>query len=190
MLSTFTWICIFILALLIKRTFIMPMEDKNAYEVYAARDELAMGAIDNKVDQNNIIYEYMIDSFNAIIYYIRNDYDFSILLYNIFKVEPKKMEIMTKRIATERRKNTLMNESAKKVDKYLKKYVIGIREKIFVKFFLGGFELILEVLSKIIDFIIAICDKGHSLGKKINEQLEESSQIRNGYDCISAMHRM
>jgi|GEM_PF-6639559 len=91
MISTSGWLFICILLLIIKYCFLLPHEDKRLFCMYEARDSVAMAATLGEVDQNSKEYNFVINHINFEIYYIKNNYDFSILINNIIR-RPEKVK--------------------------------------------------------------------------------------------------
>ena len=91
MISTSGWLFICIILLVVKYCFLVPHEDKRLFCMYEARDNVALAATLGEVDQNSKEYNFVIDQINFEIYYIKNNYDFSILLNNIIQ-KPEKVK--------------------------------------------------------------------------------------------------
>lgn len=84
MISTFGWIVICFTLLVIKYAFLEPITDKRLYHLYQARDNVALAAIEGKISQDAEEYKFVIKNINFALYYMKNNYDFSIVLKNIF----------------------------------------------------------------------------------------------------------
>ena len=84
MISTFGWICICFILMIIKYAILNPIEDRRLYRLYEARDNVALAAIEGKISQDADEYNFVIESINESLYYMKNNYDFSILLRNAF----------------------------------------------------------------------------------------------------------
>lgn len=186
MLTTTTWITILFFLIIIKHVFIQPFEDKKVYSVYAARDEVAMAAIEGKIDQDSKIYGFVINYLNFWIYYARNDYDFAIVLDNIFGLEPERVEAVQKKLDEELRENVIAHDALKKTKPFVR-WVIGVKGFIFTNVFLGAAVLSLKILLWMAEKCIAVCDIGHSTALKIGNYLEESKRIRSEYDKSKQM---
>lgn len=186
MLSTTTWIAIIFLLIIMKHVFIQPFEDKKVYSVYAARDEVALAAIEGKIDQDSRIYGFVINYLNFWIYYARNDYDFAIVLDNIFGLEPEHVEAVQKKLDEELRQNVVACNALKKTKTFVR-WVIGVKGFIFTNVFLGTVVLSLKLLLWMAKKCIAMCDMGHSTALKITNYLEESKRIRSEYDKSKQM---
>lgn len=83
MISIFGWICICFFMLVIKYAFLKPTEDKRLYRLYEARDNVAIAAVEGKISQEAKEYRFVIGSINEELYYMKNNYDFSVLINNI-----------------------------------------------------------------------------------------------------------
>ena len=186
MLSTTTWIIILFFLIIAKHVFIQPFEDKKVYSVYAARDEVALAAIDGKIEQDSKIYRFGINYLNFWIFYARNDYDFAIVLDNIFGLEPEHVEAVQRKIDEELRQNVVAHNAMKKTKPFVL-WVIGVKGFIFTNIFLGTVVLLLTLLLWMAEKCIAICDIGHTTALKITNYLEESRRIQNEYDKSKKM---
>lgn len=84
MLSVGTWIVICAIILVVKYGFMIPYEDSKLYSMYAVRDQVNFAAMKKEIVQDSDAYNYVIDHINFQLYYMKNDYDFSIIWKNIF----------------------------------------------------------------------------------------------------------
>lgn len=91
MISAGSWLFICILLFIIKYCFLLPHEDKRLYCMYEARDNVALAATQGEIDQNSKEYNFVMNQINFEIYYIKNNYDFSILLNNVIR-KPEKVK--------------------------------------------------------------------------------------------------
>lgn len=91
MISVFGWLVILFVLLIIKYAFLQPINDKNLYRLYEARDNVALAAIEGEIFQDVEEYVFVIKNINFAIHYIKNNYDFSIVLKNIF-LRPKEVQ--------------------------------------------------------------------------------------------------
>ena len=64
--------------------FIVPLEDRKLFRMYEARDNVAMAAIEGKISQDEEVYKFVIEKINFGIFYMKNNYDFSIFFKNLF----------------------------------------------------------------------------------------------------------
>lgn len=85
MLSVFSWGIIIISLLIIKYVFLLPLEDRRLFSMYAARDAVAMAATRGEVSQDSKEYRFVIDEINFEIYYTKNNYNFGILVNNLLR---------------------------------------------------------------------------------------------------------
>lgn len=85
MISTSGWLLICFMLLIIKYCFLLPYEDKRLFSMYEARDNVALAATLGEVDQNSKEYNFVMNQINFEIYYLKNNYDFTILLNNIVR---------------------------------------------------------------------------------------------------------
>lgn len=96
MLSTFTWISLIIVLVIIKYIYVLPRDDKQLFELYGVRDEIAMEAMYGKISQESEEYKFVISNINFWIYNTHNDYDFSIALYNWINLADIKQNVLDK----------------------------------------------------------------------------------------------
>ena len=91
MMSTGMWMFICLFLLIIKYGFLQPLEDNKLYKLYEARDNVAIAAIEGKISQDSVEYVFVIKSINFALYYMKNNYDFSIVFKNIL-LRPEKIQ--------------------------------------------------------------------------------------------------
>ncbi len=91
MISTFGWICICFGLLIIKYGFLQALEDKRMYRLYEARDNVALAAVEGKISQDAEEYKFVIKNINCVLYYMQNNFDFSIFVKNLV-VQPEDVE--------------------------------------------------------------------------------------------------
>lgn len=84
MFSNFSWIIIIFFLLIFKYGFLQPLKDKKLFRLYEARDNVALAAIEGKISQDAEEYRFVINKINFSLYYLKNNYDFSIVVKNIF----------------------------------------------------------------------------------------------------------
>lgn len=95
MISIFGWIVILFVLLIVKYAFLQPINDKNLYRLYEARDNVALAAIEGEISQDAEEYMFVIKNINFAIHYIKNNYNFSIVLKNIFVCPNEVQEYFT-----------------------------------------------------------------------------------------------
>lgn len=84
MINTEIWIIICLLILFLKYAVIVPQQDKSLYKMYEARDKVAGMAVRREISQDSDEYEFVMKKMQQEIYYCKHDYNFTILLKNIF----------------------------------------------------------------------------------------------------------
>lgn len=84
MISTIGWIIICFVLLIVKYAFLQPKVDSTLFYLYEARDNVAIAAIEGKILQDAKEYKFVINDINFALYYMKNNYDFSIVFRNIF----------------------------------------------------------------------------------------------------------
>lgn len=60
MISVFGWLVILFVLLIIKYAFLQPINDKNLYRLYEARDNVALAAIEGEISQDVEEYVFVI----------------------------------------------------------------------------------------------------------------------------------
>lgn len=112
MLSTEIWVVICVALLILKYLVLEPIEDKKIYKMFESRDNVALKAYRNELDQDSEEYKYVINTINFELYYMKNDYDFFIILNNLLR-DPyqrrKKLDSLFKKI----RSNKDLNDAFK-----------------------------------------------------------------------------
>lgn len=91
MISTIGWIVICFFLLIVKYAFLQPKSDSTLFYLYEARDNVAIAAIEGKISQDAKEYKFVINDINFALYYMKNNYDFSIVFKNIF-LKPEEVQ--------------------------------------------------------------------------------------------------
>lgn len=185
MLSTFTLILICLGLLLLKYVFLEPVEDRRLYRMYEARDNVALAAIEGKISQDADEYKFVIENINFEIYYMKNNYDFSIFFKNlIFK--PEEVQKYFEKMYQLIEQYDILQESYNLSKAYFKKS-LTIRLFCFIYFFVEPFYYILRLMIIVLTVIENISNWGESLIVSVDRRLtimknisSEFSEYKNG----------
>lgn len=181
MLSVLEWSWICTVLLIIKYVFLQPLEDKKLFKLYAARDNVALAAIKGEISQDEEVYQFVIDKINFAIYYTKHNYDFSIVLKNIF-IRPEEVQKHLKE----------MYELVKQKDFLEKNFnisIISLSKDLNIKLFiliyfiiypcLIFFKVILKIINSLLTIKISSTDL--KLLTVLKNRITTLSNIHNDY---------
>lgn len=169
MISTSGWLFICFTLLVIKYCFILPHEDKRLFRMFEARDNVTLAATLGEIDQDSKEYKFVINQINFEIYYIKNNYDFSIIIRNIFR-KPEKVKCYFDAIYKLISEYEVLQNSIDVSTKHFFKS-LNLRLFVFNLLFIKPFYLVLLVTLKIFELFESLSVIGNNTLKKINVKL-------------------
>ena len=180
MISTFGWICICFFLLIIKYVFLQPVEDKRLYRLYEARDNVALAAVEGKISQEADEYKFVIQSINTAIFYMKNNYDFSILINNIL-FQPEKAEQYFNHMIELIERYDFLEANYSISGECFKRSII-IRLFFFVHLVINPFYHALNVLLAMIKLGKKITEYSIGLTQATQKRINIIVEIQNMYD--------
>lgn len=176
MISTFTWVSILLLLIIIKYVFVLPREDKQIFELYEARDEISISAMRREISQDSREYEFVIDNINFWIYNTRNDYDFSVALSNIMgmaRIKKGKLDEMLNNINA----IPVLSNGLSKVSMHSQR-IMRIKGMVFW----NAVVIALKLSLCIARFFVQVCNIGHRTVENLNKKLCKYKKMKTQYD--------
>lgn len=179
MLSTFTWILICIFLLVLKYGILAPIEDKRLFRMYETRDNVALAAIEGKISQDSSEYKFVIEKINFQIYYMKNNYDFSILIKNLISC-PEEVKKYYESMFNLIKQYDILQDSYEMSFGYFRKS-LNFRLSFFYHFIITPFYYFLRVAVFILTFIEKLSNLGENLINNLKARVTIINSISDEY---------
>lgn len=177
MLSSFAWVMIVILLMIIKYIFILPREDKQLFELYESRDDISIEAMRDDKMQETIEYEYVVNNLNFWIYNTKHDYDFSVAISNIVRFAKKFDQEKISKVFNNINNIEVLRKGLNKISSHSMR-IMRIKGRIFH----NCIVLFFTIIYYIIYIIEKVCNIGHSTKEKVKRCVVQSKQTKEDYD--------
>lgn len=184
MMSLGIWGGICFCLLVIKYAFLQPLEDKKLYALYEARDNVAIAAIEGKISQDSQEYLFVIKSINFAIHYMKNNYDFSIVIKNIL-FRPEKIQKYFSEMYELIEQYDFLQNNYKISNAYFQKS-LNVRLFFLVHFIIQPIYYILCLIVLILQFVKYISKLGTNVTNSINKRIKIICEINNDYHSFKS----
>lgn len=186
MMSIGIWIFICLCLLIIKYGFLQPLEDRKLYKLYEARDNVAIAAIEGKISQESKEYLFVIKSINFALYYMKNNYDFSIVFKNIFS-QPEKIKRYFSEMYGLVEQYDFLQKNYNLSNAYFQKS-LNIRLFFLIHFIIKPVYYILCVILLLLHFLQYISKTKTRITKSISRRISIISQINSDYHSYKSKY--
>lgn len=180
MFSLLTWIILGIGLIIIKYGFIQPLEDNKLYKLYEARDNVALAAIEGKISQEKEEYEFVIKNINFAIYYIKNNYDFSILIHNLL-FSPEELKVYFDNMFSLVEKYDFLQKNYQLTSNCFKRS-LNIRFFFFINFLVKPFCIAMLILMITLKGIRKVTTHSFAAIGEIERRIYIISEINSDYN--------
>lgn len=184
MMSTGIWIFICLCLLIVKYGFLQPLEDRKLYKLYEARDNVAIAAIEGKISQDSKEYLFVIKSINFALYYMKNNYDFSIVFKNIL-LQPEKIQKYFSDIYGLVEQYDFLQKNYNISTAYFQKS-LNVRLFFLIHFIIQPIYYILCFVLLLLRFVQFVSKAGTRITSSVNNRISVISKINRDYNSYKS----